>query len=142
MNKFHLAIFLTLMVAFGSVQAEEGIGGRAAGSAENAARKALGEAKSESRVTRGVKSESVGILAEKPAGSGDDIAALLKGGDGKTLTLMARGETGKRLANLAKRGAQVKVTGEANGDIMTVSAVQVTSAEGDKPEKKKKKKND
>jgi len=70
-----------------------------------------------------------GALVEKAKDAAEGVVAGLKVGD-KTVNLWAEGDTAKHLADWAKKGAQVKVTGTAvDADNVKVSKAEPVKAD-------------
>jgi hypothetical protein len=84
----------------------------------------------------GKKGGTVGIVSEAPAGGDAKVVAVLKvkRPEEKSIDLMAEGEVATQLKDFAKKGARVKVMGEASADgkSMTVTKVEEAMKKKDK----------
>lgn len=138
-------LFLALTLSLAAAKAEDAIPGRTAGagaSAKDKADKAAGDAGTRAAGARekgdGPVTNVVGTLDKATDAK---FAAVLKA-HGKTLNLIATPDVADKLAELVKKSAKVRVTGNEEGDD-TIKVTKVTESGekadgGDKPKKKKK----
>jgi hypothetical protein len=85
-----------------------------------------------------------GELSDKPANAGADAVAQLHS-RGADYNLVAKGAFADEVATLLKKHVPVEVTGQVNGDTMTVTSIKEapatpTAADGGAGEKKSRKK--
>ena len=142
-----LSIFIGLVCALPLRAEEGGVPGRTAGGKAPAKGDKEGnEAGARSKDKVEPVNNAVGTLSEKPADSKvEHLVAVLKMAErDRALNLTATGGVAEKLAELAKKGAKVRVTGDGSddGSAMNVKHVNEVADAADKAEKKKKKKND
>jgi len=137
-----LILALTLSVA--AAKAEDSIPGRTAGAGASAKDKADKAADAGTRAAGGREKGDgpvTNVVGTLDKATDAKFAAILKA-HGKTLNLIATADVADKLAELVKKSAKVRVTGNEEGDD-TIKVTKVTEAGekadgGDKPKKKKK----
>ena len=140
-----LPLILALTLGFTLAKAEDAVPGRTAGSSvkdkADKATDAAGTRAAGAREKDGPATNQVGTLEKS---TDDKFAAILKA-HGKSFNLIATGDVAEKLAELVKKSAKVRVSGnEAGDDAIKVAKVTESGekADGDKPAKKKKKNDD